>query len=138
MAENGARQRIAAILAADAVGYSRLMADDETATIAALDAARAIFREHIGAHAGRVVDTAGDSVLAVFETTYDFVDKHLADWEHGEWHSTVAADGSGASGDKGHNWKCGYHNGRAMIECIGVLRALKAKQTIRSRRRSTE
>jgi len=82
--------------------------------------------------------TGSTQYLAVFETTYDFVDKHLADWEHGEWHSTVAADGSGASGDKGHNWKCGYHNGRAMIECIGVLRALKAKQTIRSRRRSTE
>jgi adenylate cyclase len=74
MSENGTgargqRQRIAAILAADAAGYSRLMADDETATIAALDAARAVFREHIEGEAGRVVDTAGDSVLAVFETT---------------------------------------------------------------------
>ena len=78
MAENGARQRIAAILAADAAGYSRLMADDETATIAALDAARAIFREHIDGQAGRVVDTAGDSVLAVFETTAGAVRAGLA------------------------------------------------------------
>ena len=69
-------------------------------------------------------------------TTYLFVDKHLADWEHGEWHSRVAADGSGPSGAQGQDWKCGYHNGRAMIECIGVLRALKAKHTARSRRRS--
>ena len=69
MAENAVTQRVAAILAADAAGYTRLMADDETATIDALDAARAVFAEHTQANQGRVVDTAGDSVLAVFETT---------------------------------------------------------------------
>jgi len=69
MAESGVTQRVAAILAADAVGYSRLMAADEPATIDALDAARAVFIEHIESNQGRVVDTAGDSVLAVFETT---------------------------------------------------------------------
>ena len=69
MAESGVTQRVAAILAADAVGYSRLMAADEPATIDALDAARAVFIEHIESNHGRVVDTAGDSVLAVFETT---------------------------------------------------------------------
>jgi len=64
----GSRQRLAAILAADAQGYSRLMALDDAGTLAALDAARARFREQAAAHGGRVVDTAGDSVLAVFET----------------------------------------------------------------------
>lgn len=68
MAESRVTQKMAAILAADAVGYTRLMADDETATIDSLDAARAVFIEHIEANQGRVVDTAGDSVLAVFET----------------------------------------------------------------------
>jgi adenylate cyclase len=68
MADNEVTQKVAAILAADAVGYSRLMSDDEPATIDALDAARAVFIEHIEANQGRVVDTAGDSVLAVFET----------------------------------------------------------------------
>jgi adenylate cyclase len=62
-------ERVATILAADAVGYSRLMADDEKATIAALDRARAVFTQHIEANRGRVVDTAGDSVLAVIDTT---------------------------------------------------------------------
>jgi len=62
------RQRLSAILAADAAGYSRLMAGDEHATVAALDAARSIFRTQIEANHGRVVDMAGDSVLAVFET----------------------------------------------------------------------
>ncbi len=76
--ETGQRQRVAAILAADVVGYSRLMADDETATIAALDAARAVFAEHIAANQGRVVDTAGDSVLAIFETTAGAVEAAMA------------------------------------------------------------
>jgi adenylate cyclase len=62
------RQRLAAILAADAVGYSRLMAADERATLAALDAARDVFRRQIESHQGRVIDTAGDSVLALFDT----------------------------------------------------------------------
>ena len=61
------RQRLAAILAADAAGYSRLMAADERATVEALDAARAVFRRQIDAFHGRVIDTAGDSVLAVFD-----------------------------------------------------------------------
>jgi len=61
-------QRLAAILAADAAGYSRLMAADERATIVALDAARAVFRRQIELSRGRVIDMAGDSVLAVFET----------------------------------------------------------------------
>jgi len=61
-------QRLAAILAADVAGYTRLMADDEAATVAALDAARAVFRREIEAEHGRVVDMAGDSVLAVFAT----------------------------------------------------------------------
>ena len=68
MTEPGLRQRLAAILAADVAGYSRLMAADERATIAALDAARAVFRKQIEAAQGRVIDMAGDSVLAVFET----------------------------------------------------------------------
>ncbi len=68
MAENVVRQRLAAILAADVAGYSRLMGDDERATIDAINRCRAIFREHIEANGGRVVDMAGDSVLAIFDT----------------------------------------------------------------------
>ena len=62
------KQRLAAVLAADAAGYSRLMALDGHATVAALDAARRVFRTQIETHHGRVIDMAGDSVLAVFET----------------------------------------------------------------------
>ena len=56
------------VLAADAAGYSRLMSIDDRATVVALDAARAVFREQVAAQNGRVIDMAGDSVLSVFET----------------------------------------------------------------------
>jgi adenylate cyclase len=59
-------ERLAAILAADVVGYSRLMRIDERRTVATLDEYREVFREAITQHGGRVVDMAGDSVLAVF------------------------------------------------------------------------
>lgn len=61
------RQRLAAILAADAVGYSGLMARDEPATVAALDVARGVFRGGVEANQGRVTDTPGDFILAVFD-----------------------------------------------------------------------
>ena len=78
MAETNLRQRLAAILAADVAGYSRLMSLDERATVAALDAARAVFRAQIEANAGRVIDMAGDSVLAAFETAAGAVGAALA------------------------------------------------------------
>src|SRR5258708_9215278 len=62
------RQRLAAILAADVAGYSRLMSVDERATVAALDAARGVFRRMIESNQGRVIDMAGYSWLALFET----------------------------------------------------------------------
>lgn len=72
------KQRLAAILAADAAGYSRAMAADEHATVAALDACRAVFRTQVEAHQGRIVDTAGDSVLALFDTAVGAVQAALA------------------------------------------------------------
>ncbi|MCZ6666990.1 MAG: adenylate/guanylate cyclase domain-containing protein, partial [Gammaproteobacteria bacterium] len=78
MSSTGLKQRLAAILAADVAGYSRLMAADEHATVAALDAARAVFRSEIESNQGRVIDMAGDSVLAVFETATGAVSSALA------------------------------------------------------------
>ena len=72
------KQRLAAILAADVAGYSRLMSLDERATVAALDDARKVFRSHIEANQGRVIDMAGDSVLAAFETATGAVAVALA------------------------------------------------------------
>ena len=78
MHEAAITQRLAAILAADAAGYSRLMAGDDRATVVALDAARAVFRSQVDAHQGRIIDMAGDSVLAVFNTATGAVAAALA------------------------------------------------------------
>ena len=72
------KQRLAMILAADVAGYSRLMAADERATVTALDAVRKVFRAMIESKQGRVIDMAGDSVLAVFETATGAVSAALA------------------------------------------------------------
>ncbi len=68
--------------------------------------------------------TKDPKYLAVFESTLDFVEKSLVDWKVGEWHSTVSAEGM-AQGDKANPWKAGYHNGRAMIECLETLKTWK-------------
>ncbi len=68
-----AKRKLAAILSADVAGYSRLMGDDERATMDTLNAYRDVFRKHVFDHDGRVVDTAGDSVLAVFESVVEAV-----------------------------------------------------------------
>ncbi|MEQ8234847.1 MAG: adenylate/guanylate cyclase domain-containing protein [Gammaproteobacteria bacterium] len=68
------KRRLAAIVNADVAGYSRLMGQDEADTLAQLNASRAVFRRHIGEHDGRIVDTAGDSVLAVFDSVVEALD----------------------------------------------------------------
>ena len=66
-------RRLAAILAADVEGYSRLMHGDEEATMATLSARRALVDELIARHRGRIANTAGDSVLAEFASVPDAV-----------------------------------------------------------------
>ena len=66
-------RRLAAILSADAVGYSRLMADDEVATLQTLKTHRDAMIARIRQHAGRVVDAVGDNLLAEFPSIVDGV-----------------------------------------------------------------
>jgi len=68
------KRRLAAIVSADVAGYSRLMNGDEADTLAMLNASRSVFRAHAEEHGGRVVDTAGDSVLAIFESVVEAID----------------------------------------------------------------
>lgn len=62
----------------------------------------------------------------VFRATWRFVDERQTDWTSGEWFETVMPDGSGR-GDKAHRWKAGYHNGRALVECLRLIGALDAR-----------
>jgi class 3 adenylate cyclase len=67
-------RRLAAILAADIAGYSRLMAMDEVGTAQALREHRAAIDPIIAQHGGRIVKTAGDSVLVEFPSVVDAVE----------------------------------------------------------------
>ena len=71
-------RRLAAILAADIAGYSRLMGDDETATVHALKGHQAVVLPLVGRHGGRVIDTAGDGILAEFPSVIGAAECALA------------------------------------------------------------
>ena len=74
MADRRAERRLAAILAADIVGFSRLMEADEQGTLLALrELRRTLVDPSIAAHHGRVVKTAGDSALVEFPSVVDAV-----------------------------------------------------------------
>jgi len=74
MAEKHVERRLAAILAADVAGYSRMMGIDEEGTLAALTAHRTeLIEPTIADHHGRVVKTTGDGLLAEFASVVDSV-----------------------------------------------------------------
>ena len=66
-------RRLAAILSADVEGYSRLMGDDEVATVRTITEYRAVVASTVTGHGGRVVDAPGDNVLAEFSSVVDAV-----------------------------------------------------------------
>ncbi len=66
-------RKLAAILSADAVGYSRLMAEDEEGTAQAIAASRSQISDRVAQAGGRVVDAPGDNVLAEFPSVVDAV-----------------------------------------------------------------
>src|SRR5258707_15852550 len=92
-------RRLAAILAADVVGYSRLIGEDEEGTLAAL---RAIQREvidpKIAQHRGRIVKTTGDGLLAEFQSVVDALRCAAA------WQAAMA-------GESQLTWRIGLHQG---------------------------
>jgi adenylate cyclase len=74
MAEERAQRRLAAILAADVVGYSRLMERDEAGTLATLKSRRAeILQPMVSKHHGRIVKLMGDGVLVEFSSAVNAV-----------------------------------------------------------------
>ena len=74
MSSERAERRLAAILAADVAGYSRLMGTDEEGTLAQLKALRKTLVDvSIAEHRGRIVKTTGDGVLVEFASAVDAV-----------------------------------------------------------------
>jgi adenylate cyclase len=73
MEPKGFHRKLTAILSADVAGYSRLMQDDEAATVKTLEAYKQIISDLIKQHRGRVVDSPGDNLLAEFASVVDAV-----------------------------------------------------------------
>jgi len=71
MTEERARRKLSGILSADAVGYSRLMEEDEASTIRTLEDSKKLMANLIQQYSGRVVDAPGDNLLAEFVSVVD-------------------------------------------------------------------
>ena len=91
------------------------MAADERSTVAALDAARAVFRQRIEANQGRLIDMAGDSVLAVFETAIGAVKAALAIQE-----ALSTADAT-VTEDRRMRFRIGVHLGDVIEKADGTV-----------------
>ena len=73
MATEGFKRKLAAVFSADVAGYSRLMGEDEAATLTTLESYKGVLCVLIKQHRGRVVASPGDNVLAEFASVVDAV-----------------------------------------------------------------
>ena len=73
MTQEGFKRKLTAVLSADAVGYSRLMGEDEAATVQTITSYRNVISTLIKQHYGTVIDSPGDNLLAEFASVVDAV-----------------------------------------------------------------
>lgn len=109
MAET-AQRKLAAILAADVAGYSRLMERDEEATLATLKAYRAVIDGLVADHGGRVFNSAGDSVVAEFPSPVEAV-RCAVDIQ-----TDLAKRGGDTSADQRMRFRMGVNLGDVIVE----------------------
>ena len=74
MTEEGTKRKLTALLSADVKGYSRIMGEDEKATIETLKTYREVMETLIHHYKGRVIDAPGDNVLSQFASVVDAVE----------------------------------------------------------------
>ena len=104
-------RRLAAVLAADVAGYSRLMGADEEGTLARLKAIRkSLVDPAIAAHRGRVVKTTGDGMLVVFASAVDAARSAI------EVQRSMSSENAGVQQDSRIEFRIGIHIGDIMID----------------------
>jgi TolB-like protein/class 3 adenylate cyclase/Tfp pilus assembly protein PilF len=104
-------RRLAAVLAADVAGYSRLMGGDEEGTLARLKAVRkAHFDPAIASHRGRIVKTTGDGVLVEFASAVDAVRGAV------EAQGAMAEQNASLPGDQRIEFRIGIHVGDIIFD----------------------
>jgi adenylate cyclase len=107
--EHKVERHLAAILAADVAGYSRLMSQDEVGTLRTLTARREIMDRLIAEHGGRIANTAGDSVLAEFPSAVDAVQCAM------EVQKVLGRLNEGVAPEKALQFRIGIHVGDVMV-----------------------
>jgi adenylate cyclase len=108
-------RKLAAIFAADVVGYSHLMELDEIGTLRALRASRAILDRLIADHRGRIFTTAGDSVLADFASAVDAVECAMAVQQ------AIAAENAERPAGERMQFRIGVHLGDVVVDGANLL-----------------
>jgi adenylate cyclase len=104
-------RRLAAVLAADVVGYSRLMGGDEEGTLIRLKAVRkSVVDLRIGQHRGRIVKTTGDGLLVEFASAVDAIRCAV------EIQSGMAEQNAGVPHDQRIEFRIGIHVGDIIID----------------------
>ena len=104
-------RRLAAILAADVVGYVRLMGVDQAGTLRRLTELRTSLLEPlIAGHRGRVVKLVEDGLLVEFASVVDAVDCAVA------WQSAVAGHEAGRDGDRRFSFRIGVNLGDVIVD----------------------
>jgi TolB-like protein/class 3 adenylate cyclase len=104
-------RRLAAILAADVAGYSRLIGADEEGTLDRLRSIRAeVIDPKITEHRGRIVKTTGDGLLVEFSSVVDAL-RCATQWQHGMGERNAAAPG-----DHRIEFRIGVHQGDIVVE----------------------
>jgi adenylate cyclase len=102
-------RKLAAIFCADVADYSRLMHADETGTMRALTAHRAVMDDLIAQHGGRIANTAGDSVLAEFPSVVDAVECAVAVQDK------LGEANAGVPEEEALRFRIGVHVGDVMV-----------------------
>ena len=110
MGSQKVERKLAAILAADVAGYSRLMGRGEEATLQRLKVCRKVIDGLIGEHRGRIFGSAGDSVIAEFPSSVDAVECAVAIQQALDEHNTKLPQ------DQCMAFRIGINLGDVMIE----------------------
>jgi adenylate cyclase len=108
-------RRLAAILAADVVGYSRLMEADEAGTVHLLREHRAAVDPLVAEHGGRIVKTTGDGVLTEFPSVVGAVQCAVA------LQQLMSERNAGVPSSRRMEWRVGIHLGDILVEGEDIL-----------------
>jgi len=103
-------RKLTAILCADVFGYSRLMGEDEEATLRTLSSHRKIIDSLIAQHRGRFVNSAGDSVLAEFASVVNAVECAV------EIQTALKSENASLSPERRMEFRIGVNLGDVMVE----------------------